>query len=296
MSAVRLSASLVERLHRQSQADRWGLPAERFEAALRRSVEHAFGDRPASSADAERHVQSLHLDDLALAAACAEGIDTAWQHFILQHRPSLYRAADAIDPSGGARELADSLYADLFGLTEREGTRQSLLRHFHGRSKLATWLRAVLSQRYVDRIRAGRRLSPLPSDEDAHVVAAPQTSADPDRARFVTITRQALARAIAALDARDRLRLSLYYAQDLTLGAIGRTLNEHESTVSRNLSRTRRDIRAAVERSLRDEHGLDAGAIAECFRSVIDDAGSIDMAELVGAAPERKKTASDRSS
>jgi DNA-directed RNA polymerase specialized sigma24 family protein len=41
------------------------------------------------------------------------------------------------------------LYADLYS--------KSLFRYFQGRSSLATWLRAVLSQRYVDRIRANRR-------------------------------------------------------------------------------------------------------------------------------------------
>ena len=46
-------------------------------------------------------------------------------------RPVLYRAADAIDATGNARELADSLYADLYGLAEKGGKRQSLFRYFH---------------------------------------------------------------------------------------------------------------------------------------------------------------------
>ena len=84
---------------------------------------------------------------------------------MLEYRPVLYRSADAIDPGGGARELADSIYADLFGLQERDGERRSLFRYFHGRSSLATWLRAVLAQRYVDRVRSSRRLTPLDDEE-----------------------------------------------------------------------------------------------------------------------------------
>ncbi len=71
-----------------------------------------------------------------------------------------------MDRSGGARELADALYADLFGLAARDGIRQSLFRYFHGRSRLVTWLSAVLSQRLIDRGRDRRRVEPL-SGEDA---------------------------------------------------------------------------------------------------------------------------------
>jgi hypothetical protein len=108
----------------------------------------------------------------------------------------------------------------------------------------------------------------------------------------------ALAAAIAALAPRDRLRLGCYYAQDMTLAAIGKMLGEHEGTVSRHLTRTRASLRAAIDASLRDA-GLDEAGRAECFRSVMDDAGSIDLAEMVGApsTPLRagKVSAQDRS-
>ena len=110
-------------------------------------------------------LESLRLEDLALACACAEGNAAAWDHFVLEYRPVLYRSADAMDSSGGARELADSLYADLFGLPAEGDERRSLFRYFHGRSSLATWLRAVLAQRQVDRARAAAKTAPLP-DED----------------------------------------------------------------------------------------------------------------------------------
>ena len=92
--------------------------------------------------------------DVELARRCAAGDETAWERFVLEYRPILYRAADALEPGGGARELADSLYGELYGLRERAGERQSLFRYFEGRSSLGTWLRAVLAQRYVDRVRA----------------------------------------------------------------------------------------------------------------------------------------------
>ena len=190
--------------------------------------------------EVSRYLSSLHLEDLALACACALGDSEAWDHFVLEMRPGLYRAADALDRSGTARELADSLYADLYGLDQRGGARQSLLRYFHGRSSLATWLRAVLAQRHVDRVRVDRRTEPLPEELAGHASPA---AADPDCLRFVDMLRSALEIAAARLEPRDRLRLRCYYAQQLTLAQTGTLLKEHEATTSRQLARTRKIIR-----------------------------------------------------
>ena len=125
-------------------------------SALEISASKAFSSKTPSARELESYFSSLHLADLALACACAEGVDAAWEHFVREYRPALYRASDAIDPTGGARDLADSLYGELFGLKERDGERQSHFRYYHGRSSLTTWLRAVLSQRHVDRLRSVR--------------------------------------------------------------------------------------------------------------------------------------------
>ena len=249
-------AALVERLHRKADAARWGVSVARFAEAL-----NASPGNP----------ESLHVADLALACACADGHDPAWEHFIREYRPALYRAANALDPSGGARELADSIYADLFG--------KSLFRYFHGRSSLATWLRAVLAQRHIDRLRANRRVDPLPEDESPTALAAPVRPPDPDRAGQLTVMQQALAEAVARLAPADRLRMSCYYAQDLTLAQTGKLLGEHEATVSRQLARTRRDIRSEVERLLKLQ-GLSDAAVTECFAAISEDAGTVDLQRL----------------
>jgi RNA polymerase sigma factor (sigma-70 family) len=207
---------------------------------------------------------------------CAAGDERAWETFVREYRPLLYRAADALDRTGGAREVADSLYADLYGLTAG-GERQSLFRYFQGRSSLATWLRAVLAQRYVDRLRAQRRLEPLA--EDAEPEAAPP--ADPDRDRYVALVRDALGRAVSRLDPRDRLRLASYYVQQLTLSQTGRLLRESEASASRHLARTRREIRSEVERQLREEARLSDDQIAACLASVVSDSGPLDMKQVI---------------
>jgi RNA polymerase sigma factor (sigma-70 family) len=234
-------------------------------------------------------VDASHAADLELARRCAAGEPAAWDRFVLEYRPVLYRAADALDRTGGARELADSLYAELYGIKDAGSERRSLFRYFNGRSSLATWLRAVLAQRFVDRLRTQRRLEPLP-EEDLPQIGEP---ADPDRTRRTGLVLRALTLVVDRLAARDRLRLSYYYVQQLTLAEAGRLLREHEATVSRQLSRTRRAIRAAVERELRDRHGLTDVEIAECVSSVVDDPGTFDLKPLLGGdartreAPER---------
>ena len=295
MRSFEIADALLRRLFRRSGAERWSVPIGRFAQALEASARKAFDAKPPESRELERFLEALHLEDVALACACADGEDLAWEHFVRELRPVLYRSADAIDPTGGARELADSLYADLYGMSSREGTRQSLFRYFHGRSTLATWLRSVLAQRHVDRIRAGRRLEPLPEEDAAAALGGSIGPADPDRRRLAMLLERALARALMSLGARDRLRLGCYYAQDMTLAEIGRLLGEHEATVSRHLAGARRALRAEMERYLSIEEDLNDRQIVECFESGMDDAGSMDLKELLAAAGERKEAGPARS-
>lgn len=290
----RIDPALVERLYRLSRADEWALAMPVFAAALERSARKYFGEVTPDPPAIERYLSSLHLADLALACACGVGSHAAWDHFVREFRPGLYRAAAAIDASGGARDLADSLYGELFGLTSEGGERRSHLDYYHGRSALGTWLRAVLSQRYVDRVRSAKALDPLPDDDAPHALAAPTSGTDPGWPRAVGRLREALKAAVAALAPRDRLRLACYHAQSMTLAQIGLMLGEHEATVSRHLTRTRKALRTAVERHLREREQMNAVEIAECFAAVAADPGDLDVEDLVGDG-RRKDPALERS-
>lgn len=285
----------ADRLYPKGLAERWGLSRADFAEAVGASVARAFAGREPGPAEVDRYLDSLHIADLALAAACAVGLEAAWDHFVAEFRPVLYRAADAVAPGGGAREVADALHGELYGLKDRDGARQSLFRYFHGRSSLSTWLRSLVAQRYVDVIRAGRRADPLPDEASSSALPSRAAPPDPDRARFVGAMQQALGRAMAALAPRDRLRLGCYHAQEMTLAQIGRLTGEHEATVSRHLARTRRDIRAAVERGLRADHGFGEREISECFAEVAADAGSLDLGDWLEAPAPGKNPAPDRS-
>jgi RNA polymerase sigma-70 factor (ECF subfamily) len=284
--------ALAAKLHRRCDAARWDVSVPEFAAALSASAGRAFDSRDPSSRETEQYLNGLHLDDVALAIACANGHAAAWDAFVEKFRPVLYRAADTLDPTGGARELADAIYADLYGTRVNEGRRDSLLRHYHGRSSLATWLRAVLAQRHVDRIRATRRLEPLPEEEGARAelqhTSADAMDVDPARSRRQMLLHDVLSVALEALAPRDRLRLACYYQQGLTLAATGRILKEHEATVSRQLARTRRALRQAVEDAMA-RAGLSADDVAEAFAAAAADAGTFDLDQVLGkeSVPDR---------
>jgi RNA polymerase sigma factor (sigma-70 family) len=294
-TADRIGPDLVTRLYERAGASRWSLAEPAFRAALDRSAAKALPAEVRGSRALERYLESLHLEDLALACACEAGIESAWDHFVLEYRHVLYRAADALEPGGGAREIADGIYADLFGLQERDGDRRSLFRYFHGRSRLATWLRAVLAQRHVDRIRSDRRLAPIAADDEGSPALVSPAAPDPDRPRYLALVKVALLRAVACLPDRDRLRLGCYYRQDLTLAQTSRILGEHEATVSRQLARSRKQIRSEVERYLRAEQGFNDAEIARCFESTMDDPGPLDLGQILGGGSIRKESEPERS-
>ena len=296
-----MDSARAQRLYAKADAARWKVPSEVFTNALERSAEKTFAGRTPSPGELDRYFDSLHLADLALGCACAMGREDAWDHFVREFRPGMYRAADAIDATGNAREIAEALYAELFGLKEKDGIRQSVFRYFHGRSSLPTWLRSLIAQRHVDRHRETKRLEPLPEDSSPASIRSAAKADHPERDRFVAAMRAALAAAIAALAPRDRLRLACYYAQEMTLAQIGKLTGEHEATVSRQLAKTRRSIRDEVERRLKTDRGFSPDEIDECFESLVDDAGNLDLGDWLDRPPSpgyggaSKKSEVDRS-
>ena len=263
--AARYEPALA-RLYSRARAARWNLGAEILAEAAARGASKSGA---VETDRVEAYLDALHAEDLALALACKGGNPRAWEHFIASLRAPLYAAARAIagDAMRG-RELADSLWADLYGLEVRDGTRRSLLEYFHGRSSILTWLRALLAQRHVDYIRTQSRTQPL-DDNVEDVRIDPNSNHDqaagPERVRYVRMLAIALDFALNALAPQDRMRMAYYYRHELSLKEIGRLMGEHESTVSRKLARTREQLKGEIERRLRDIDRLSQDQIRLCY-------------------------------
>jgi RNA polymerase sigma factor (sigma-70 family) len=288
---------LVASLYSQSLAARWGLSQPQFACGLERSLRKRFPEGAPSPDRLEEYLLTLHLEDLALTTACIEGSEAAWEYFVQEYRGYLRAAAGAISKASryGAnpQELADSLFSDLFGLMDGKRGERSLFRYFHGRSSLKTWLRTVLAQRHVDYIRSQRRMESLDA-EDGEKPTLPtervqnQPLQDPHRAHYLACFTTALHHCLELLHPADRERLELYYARQMKLAEIGRQLGEHESSVSRNLERIRRELRALAEQHLRDAFSLSDAEILQCFEYAAEDV-PIDFRQLF---PDAKPGAS----
>lgn len=248
----RLTDALSADLYSKAGAERFGLTRQEF-CGILEEVSTKYLPADAGEAEALDLYRSLRVEELALARACATGNDAAWDVFLVRYREKLYDAARAIAPNESAgRELADSLYADLFGTETRDGKRVSKLNYYAGRGSLDGWLRMVLAQEYVNRFRSQRRLVSLEEQAEAGVqfrapdsAAMPEGSTAPDP-RLEAATDQAL----AALPAEDRFILASYYLDGRTLAETARMLGVHESTISRRLERITKSLSKAIVRGL----------------------------------------------
>lgn len=194
----------------------------------------------------------LHVEELVLARACAEGNEDAWRELMARFGAQMHRAAAQMTREEAAgRELADSLWAELYGRENREGRRVSRLESYMGRGSLGGWLRTVLAQRHVDRCRAQRNDASLEEQMEAGVAFAAPAEAEaaaPD-ARL----NAAVSAALQELGSEERFLLAAYYLDGQKLAAIGRQLGVHESTVSRKLEKVTSGLRKRVRKRLMAE-------------------------------------------
>ena len=253
----------LQELFQRSAGERYGLTAAQFEAILEQVAAKYL---PSGTPPQKLKLwQELRLEELALARACASGQDQAWQEFLIRYREKLYDIARGITREDSrARELADSLYADLYGTSERQGKRLSRLSSYMGRGSLEGWLRTVLAQEFINRYRKQKRLVSLEEQGEEGVQFAsadhpPQVPAD---GRLGAATDEAL----DGLAAEDRLVLAAYYLDNRTLTEIGRMIGVHESTISRRLEKLLKAVRRQIVVGLQ-ARGMDRNQAEEALEA-----------------------------
>jgi len=235
---------LVAELHAKSACEMIGISRDSLALIL-----CEVGQKHFTAASSEVEIRtfflSLRVEELALARACAQGNNSAWEIFLTRFREKLYSAALRIArEDSAARDLADTLYADLYGTGTRQGERVSKLSSYTGRGSLEGWLRTVLAQEYVNRYRRTRRLVSLDEEaEDGAQFHAPEPpAAVPSDLRLESATDEALAN----LSGEDRTILSAYFLDERTLAEIARMLGVHESTISRKVDKLTKALRKQI--------------------------------------------------
>jgi RNA polymerase sigma-70 factor, ECF subfamily len=262
-----ISPRLLDELWHTSEAEACGLLRPEFDQILLRiGMARTFGlaSGLASQATEEQQAvffQNLRLSDLVLARACSLGRERAWERFIALYRQPLLRAGTAIAGNESlGRELADGLYAELYGLTVREGERRCPLDSYAGRGSLLGWLRTTLAQRFVDQHRRTHREQAL--DETAECIAPAAATPAPDPA--LPQLAAAVEEALELQGPEERFLLASYYLDGRRLHEIAALLGVHEATVSRRLKRVTATVRKQILRGL-ERRGLSRRAAEEAL-------------------------------
>jgi RNA polymerase sigma-70 factor (ECF subfamily) len=259
-----LDTALLEELWKECDAGAWGLAQGEFnEILVRVGSEQNYGlaqEEIASRRQQAVFFSGLRLGDLVLARACANGNERAWERFLALYRQPLLRAAIAITGSETlGRDLADQLYAELYGLTELDGKRRCPLDSYRGRGSLIGWLRTTLAQRFVDHHRRSHREQPLEEYDAPAMDPEPAVAAGE-----ITALGKAIEEALGQQDAEERFLLAAYYLDGRTLLEIAKVLGVHEATVSRRLKRVTDRLRKLVLRNL-ERSGLSRRAAEEAL-------------------------------
>lgn len=237
----------IERLYPDSGAARYDISAAQFRQFVIAVVTKYTPNAPES--DQLQLIEKLRIEELVLARACSAGNDAAWETLLTRFRASLYETAYRIagnDATG--REIADELYADLYGIPNSTGRRVSKLDYYMGRGSLEGWLRTVLAQHHIDRCRSYSKNVSL--EEQVEAGAAFPAPAEPVTTAPDPRLAAALTQTLYELDPEDRFLLASYYLDQRTLAQLARTLHVHESTISRRLDRITAQLHKRVVQRL----------------------------------------------
>ena len=293
--------------------NRYSVSEDDFSAALyssaKKYLSHLFTEENFSGeiSDGARqeftdYFASLNSEDLCLAVACAKGDESAWEDFFRDYRSYLTNIARTMTQDGGAAEqLADSTFAELYGLRETDGVRISKFQFYSGRGSLRGWLRAVVFQLSADSHRQTSRFVQTEEPEDMERLASTaerqqhtQTSEiNFIQERYRTASADALKRAFAALEARDRLLLAYYYYDEMTLKDIGKLFDVHEATVSRWITKIQKQTRKLVEKSLMRDHNFNRQEVSEAIALAAEEM-DVNVREYIYEKSERESETTEQ--
>jgi RNA polymerase sigma-70 factor (ECF subfamily) len=210
----------------------------------------------------------LHVTDLYLACACAEGDANAVATF---DRAFLAPLAGIVARAGFAdhvgAEVSQTLRERL--LVGHEG-RPPRITEYGGRAPLAAWLRVA----------AIREAGKVRRHENVHASLRPDPQRPPTtpeeetiRARYGKAFEEAFADAFRTLPAEDRLTLRLHFAEGLNLDGLATTFGFSRATAGRRLilARTRlKDETMRLFGEKLDASGTEVESVLRVLRSGLE--------------------------
>jgi len=207
----------------------------------------------ARASDVGAAIEQLHLADLYLAFACAEGDTCALRSF----GALLSSVAGAVRSVDGAPSFVDEILQRLRTrvLVPEDGRGPRIL-DYAGRGSLENWLRAGALRLALNARRDARRgPEPLP-DASLWEPAAPTADRTLEllRGKYATDFGTALREAFASLEPGERNVLRMHFLEGLSLNQIAAMYQVNKSTISRRMAKARETLlertRAQLERTL----------------------------------------------
>ena len=177
-------------------------------------------------------------EDASLVAAAADGDAAAFRSLVDRHLSGVLAVArrmlrDDAEAEDVAQEALLRLWRSADGLEV-------------GPQGLRPWLRRVVSNLCVDRMRSGRRLMVVEEVPDR---AEPATQLTQMEARDVS---QRVDAALKELPDRQRMALTLFHYEGLSQVEVGRIMGISDEAVESLLARARRNLKGALREEWRE--------------------------------------------
>jgi RNA polymerase sigma-70 factor (ECF subfamily) len=219
--------------------------AARFNAyALDRAADGALG--------------ALHLGDLYLACACADGDLGAIAELRRRFGPAIRHAAQQVAP--GLRDEVEQRV--LTKLLVAEAGHEPDIARYNGLGKLATWLQVVARREACNALRSARR-GELDREREAEILMRCSLQAEDElmagmKRRYQREFKRAFEHALARLSPRERNLLRYECVDRLTIEQIARVYGVSASSVARWRARCREQLLRHTKEWFRLNAAIDA--------------------------------------
>ncbi|HEX4406218.1 MAG TPA: sigma-70 family RNA polymerase sigma factor [Polyangia bacterium] len=256
------------------------LGADAFASQLARAAARSAAD----AADPD----SLNIEDLFLAVACATGVPGAVEVFEARCGDRLRAAVAGATKSEDERREIEQRLKHL--LLVGSGAEAPKIAGYGGQAPLDRWVAVVAQRQVVTTIRAeqAERRARKGAAQDATAAALPL---HPEvailKVKYRGAFEEAMASALGTLDERDRLVLRLHLVSGLSVAQVGQMYGVSQSTASRWLADAREKVQSEMVERLQDKTGLartDIHSLAALVASQLD----LDMSRLLPPAQPPK--------
>ncbi len=198
-----------------------------------------LGRRLAEAGTPIAGVAELHVEDLALAFACAAGRPAALRAFERDYAATMTEIAEKFaDDRAGADEIVQGVREKLFGTR-----RDARIAEYAGRGPLRKWLRVCVRRAGLDFARArGREVVPAGDEQLVADLQAGSLDIDYVKRTYGEVFHDAFTAALAALDRRERNVLRHHLVHGLKVEEVAGMYRVSRRTVTRWIAAAREQM------------------------------------------------------